>query len=73
MSGLRPCLIRSWWRVGEQQGQTPISHTDIQARGEQLVSVHSELSPGLKMRKYSLDGTQTLGEENYEVFKCLVK
>lgn len=37
-----------------------IGATEIQARCEQLVSVHSELSPGLMLREGSLDGAQTL-------------
>lgn len=37
-----------------------IGATEIQARCEQLVSLHSELSPGLMLREGSLDGAKTL-------------
>lgn len=40
-----------------------IGATEIQARCEQLVSVHSELSPGLMLREASLDGAKTLVEK----------
>lgn len=62
-TGSCPCLIRSQWGEGEQQGQTSVSHADIKAGGEQLVSVCDELSLGLKLSKDPLNGDQALREE----------
>lgn len=60
---LSSCLIESWRRVGEENRQMSIGATEIQARCEQLVSLHSELSPGPMLREGSLDGAKTLAEK----------
>lgn len=46
---LLPRVIRRQWRVGQLQGQTSITCTDIKASGEQLVAIYAKLSPGLKV------------------------
>lgn len=66
---LCPCLIGSWWRVGEQHGQASVSHTDIQARGKQLMSIYNELGLGLRLRKSTVERAQALEEERLEVTK----
>lgn len=57
---LHPGLIGSWWKVGQQQAETPAGQRHIQTGGEQIVSVHSELNTRLMFREHSLDGTQAL-------------
>lgn len=60
---LLPRVIRRQWRVGQLQGQTSITCTDIKASGEQLVAIYAKLSPGLKVWKGSLVGRETLEKQ----------
>ena len=45
---------------GEQNGQIPVHHADVEASGQQFVPVHSQPGLGLKSRKPSLDGAKAL-------------
>jgi hypothetical protein len=45
---------------GEQHGQIPVHHADVEASSQHLVPVHSQPGLGLKARNPSLDRTEAL-------------